>query len=702
MFISYIIYKKENRLELSRMSIETNLTGRLRNTSLPFNHGLLTVFEAVINSIHAIEEAKLKSEIGLIEVEIIRDKSQINLDFDKNEKKKGPDAQANIIGFKIKDNGIGFTEPNMKSFYTLDSDYKSSLGCRGVGRLLWLKAFKKVKIKSFYLNETNILYQRKFSFNSKFGITDEFNTEATEKIDRYTLVHLDGFNEKYREASYKSTKSIANSLFEHCLWYFVRAGGAPKIIIKDEKEIINLEDVYEEHILTSVKSESIDIKDIKFDLIHIKLRAISNQTHKVGFCAANRLVKEEKLTGKIPGLFGKLSDKKGEFIYSCYINSSYLDEHVRSERTEFDIIEKENDLFTQSDLSFDEIRDNIIEKCKKHLESYLIENKLKGKDRIQKFVSEKAPRYRTIVHRVPEEKLAIDPSISDKDLELLLHKYFAEVEEDLLIAGHDIMIPREKENAEDYKIRLHEYLKVAEEVKQSDLASYVTHRKVIIDIFENAIKRSENGDYVHEEIIHDLIIPMRKDSSEIMFDSYNLWLIDERLAFHNFLSSDKSLDSLPITKSKDPKRPDICTLNLFDNPMLISESSNLPLASLIIIEIKRPMRNNAKSGEKDDPIEQALGYLKRIRDGRVTTASGRPIPKSENIPGFCYILCDITPSIEERCKLHDMIVTSDGLGYFNYKSSYNAYVEVISFDRLVNSAKERNRAFFDKLGFPSK
>ena len=38
------------------MSLQTNLKGRLRNTSLPKNHGLMPVFEAVVNSIHSIEE----------------------------------------------------------------------------------------------------------------------------------------------------------------------------------------------------------------------------------------------------------------------------------------------------------------------------------------------------------------------------------------------------------------------------------------------------------------------------------------------------------------------------------------------------------------------------------------------------------------------------------------------------------------------
>jgi hypothetical protein len=51
--------------------------------------------------------------------------------------------------------------------------------------------------------------------------------------------------------------------------------------------------------------------------------------------------------------------------------------------------------------------------------------------------------------------------------------------------------------------------------------------------------------------------------------------------------------------------------------------------------------------------------------------------------------------------VHDATRTSDGLGYFFYHKSYKAYVEIISFDRLVNAAKERNRAFFDKLGLPT-
>lgn len=33
------------------------------------------------------------------------------------------------------------------------------------------------------------------------------------------------------------------------------------------------------------------------------------------------------------------------------------------------------------------------------------------------------------------------------------------------------------------------------------------------------------------------------------------------------------------------------------------------------------MRNDVKSGEDKDPIEQVFGYLRRIRNGKATTAT---------------------------------------------------------------------------------
>ncbi len=121
--------------------------------------------------------------------------------------------------------------------------------------------------------------------------------------------------------------------------------------------------------------------------------------------------------------------------------------------------------------------------------------------------------------------------------------------------------------------------------------------------------------------------------------------------------------------------------------------------SIVVIEIKRPMRNDVS--EDKNPIQQSLDYVMRLRSGGLLTASGRPIPPSQNSPAFCYILADLTSTMINHCIFADLKPTHDGLGYFGFNDGLKAYIEVVSFDRLVNAATERNKAFFDKLGLPA-
>jgi hypothetical protein len=681
------------------MSIETNLHGRLRNTSLPASNGMLPVYESVSNAIHAIEDANIPLKNGQITVQINRD-GQSLIPFDQASKRSGPDANGDINGFTIIDNGIGFNDDNMKSFLTLDSEYKAERGGRGVGRLLWLKAFDRATVESVYEDKESGRKKRTFTFNVKNGVSKQTSVDAKNE-PRLTQVCLSGFTKKFRAASPKTARVLANHLLEHCLWYFVRQGGAPTIKVIDDDETIDLDDVYEEHMVAAATNESIDLKGVKFDLIHIKISASSARGHNIAYCASNRLVTQESLKGKIPGLFGSLRDGETTFVYECYVSSPILDERVRSERTSFDIDEEPTELFGSEELSQKEIREAIIGRATAFLATYLEEKRRLSEERVTKFVAQKAPRYRPILPRIPKDQLVVDPDISDKELELVLHKELASIENKLISDGHDVLQPQPQESFPDYRARVDRYLQMAADIKRSDLANYVSHRRVIIDLLAAAIRRQDDGSYAREDLIHTLIMPMRKDSNETHFETCNLWLIDERLAFHDYLASDKPLSSSPITGATETKEPDILALNVFDNPMLVSEGQNLPPAALIVVELKRPMRNDAAQGEQKDPIEQALGYLDRIRQGKVQTANGRLIPGSENIPGFCYVLCDLTQTVVQRCKIHDAIRTSDGLGYFFYNKTYSAYVEVISFDRLVNAAKERNKAFFDKLGLPT-
>ncbi|UNH23923.1 ATP-binding protein [Moellerella wisconsensis] len=649
----------------------------------------MPVFEAVVNSIHSIEEMNNLPD-GKITLRINR-ATQGSLDLDVK-------SQPPIIGFTIVDNGCGFNEINVKSFKTLDSDHKIDKGCRGVGRLMWLKAFDLVEIESHFFDIDSKLKKRIFRFNDKLGIHGEKLVKVTSQQPG-TIIKLINFDENFRKQVPSIGLSIANQLLEHVLWYFVRQGSAPKILLEDLGEIFDLDNLLEEHMHASAFIETITIRDHKFDLTHIKFRASVNKKHQLALCAANRLVKEESIQGKLPGLYAKISDSSGEFTYTCYVSSEYLNQHVRSERTSFDITEDVEDMLNE--VTFKDIREAILDRTKEYLQDVLTKNVSAGKVRVDDFIDKHAPRYRPIVNYVPEDLLIVDPEKSDKDLELHLHAQWYEVERQLVSEGHDIMQPQNKEHVEEYKERLSEYLRKAGDLKKSDLANYVSHRKVIIDLLQKSIERLQDGKYAREDMIHELIMPMRKDSSEVFLDSCNLWLIDERLAFHNYLASDKTLNSMPITSNNSTKEPDLLSMRVFDNPLLVNDQSSFPLAAITVVEIKRPMRNDMREGEDKDPIDQALSYLERIREGKVTTKNGRPIPGNNDIPGYCYVLCDLTESMHRRCRRGNLRITSDGMGYFGYNEPSHAYIEVISFDQLVKAAGERNRAFFDKLGLPS-
>ena len=205
--------------------MDTNLQGRLRNTTLLPSNGMAPLYEAVSNSIHAIEDAAPSA--GRIRIQITRD-TQLPMAFEATDGSSGPKATRDITGFKIIDNGIGFNDANMDSFRTLDSEYKADRGGRGVGRLLWLKAFHSVHIDSVFFAASGTLTRRSFKFDAHHGISERTTVAASDST-RCTQVDLIGFSKRYRKASPKTARVIATNLLEHCLWYFVRPGTAPAL-----------------------------------------------------------------------------------------------------------------------------------------------------------------------------------------------------------------------------------------------------------------------------------------------------------------------------------------------------------------------------------------------------------------------------------------------------------------------------------------
>ncbi|MEL7281349.1 MAG: hypothetical protein AAGK79_13400 [Pseudomonadota bacterium] len=249
--------------------VQSNLEGRIRNTTLPKKHGLIPLFEAVVNSIHAIEERFAETERNLsegkIEIIIERD-SQGELDVAGKKL-----ASPRIHSFEIRDNGVGFTDANWTSFNLLDSTHKIAKGCRGIGRLMWLKAFSYVSVTSNYV-ENDSLLMREFTFSSNPGVTGGEAVERASGEAQETSVRLIDFSKSFAEAVYKTTPTIARALLEHCLWYFVREGGVPSLVLIDGSERIDLNDLFDEHMHAEAVATSFDVKGTTFEATHVKFR----------------------------------------------------------------------------------------------------------------------------------------------------------------------------------------------------------------------------------------------------------------------------------------------------------------------------------------------------------------------------------------------------------------------------------------------
>lgn len=240
-------------------------------------------------------------------------------------------------------------------------------------------------------------------------------------------------------------------------------------------------------------------------------------------------------------------------------------------------------------------------------------------------------------------------------------------------------------------------LYLGDDLKNVSLSEYVIRRKTILDLLEKALEWDDEKKYKKEEIIHSLICPMKHSSNDIPFEEMNLWIVDERLSFHNYLASDQELKSIPVIDSNSSDRIDIA---IFDQALSFSIEKD-HFNNITIIELKRPNRNNYSANGKDnDPIEQVLRYVKLIREGKAKLANGRGFGNVDNTPFYCYIIADLTPTLIDRADTLGYTKTPDGEGYFGYNPNRNAYIEIISYSKLLDDAKKSNQVLFDKLFNP--
>lgn len=664
---------------------KVSLVNQVRQTPLSKGQSLLPLFEAVMNAMQAINDRRRvePGHRGAIRIELTRETSL----FD------AADAVSLVQDIRVSDDGIGMNDDNWDSFNTSFSGHRYQEGGKGLGRIIWLKAFSSVEIISTFQGEDGPL-RRQFTFDFEYDGENLPQPSAGDAVG--TSVKLTGFKSPYREVAGWDAAAIADRVVEHFFLFFVR-GDIPSIILVDETTTIDLNRFFQENYAALATQHDFKIGDQTFRARGFRIASGRLDAHRIVYAAHGRAVRREKLATFIPNLTARLEDGAHGFFYQIVVESPYLDERVNRERTAFEIqIAEEaddNNLFGASDISLRDIRDQVLTAVRADLAGYLESMDAEKLRRIDEFVSEEAPHYRILLKRRDQIVNKIAPDASRKQIDAVMHSELRDMELAMKAQGQRVLQDVEHiDDYETYRAELTAFIEQYNELGVASLAHHVMHRKIIIDLFEKALKKSEDGDaYPLESVVHKIVFPMRATTDDVLYSQHNLWLVDERLAYHSHISSDRSLAKTPLADSDAKLRPDLV---VFDQKGVFADEGK-SLTSVVLVEFKRPGRNGYSG---DDPLEQLFKLSEEIKAGRHQDEGGRPVRvANDKVPIFAYLVCDIPPALRTLIKGKDAQEMADGMGFYGYNRNYGVYYEVLEYEKILADAKKRNRMLFEKL-----
>lgn len=655
-----------------------DLAGRVRNLSLPASaaNSLIPLFEAISNALHAVETrfGDEGPDRGKVEVEIIRG---------------GSAAEPAIVGFLIRDNGVGLTDDNMKSFRTSDSPYKIKRGGKGVGRLSWLKTFGNCEVKSWFVRDGKAL-QRSFQFSlrGENPISKHTVTTAPAGHEIGTEVRLDPFLAPYDAHCPKRPSTIAAKIVGHFLNYFA-VDKLPLLTLIDD-ETIDLRSFYLDHQKRSdVQVVSLTIDPLQapfeFHIFHVllqkQLRFLeSGGLHWLFQAGNDRVAKQEAIDSQL-GL--KFVGDDRDCVYVGLITGSYLDAHVNQERTGFTFADEQAKLIHKA----------AVDSAKVFLGEYIGEIRNKQIETTEKLIRANPQflPFRDDLRNFVDQNLSLGTqSEEDIFLELSRRKLRAKRKLDSEITT------LKKDGVPKLEEDIQRITKALNDEKKSSLAEYVVRRKEILELLDSSIAYvdSDQKKYYKEEYVHELIVPIRSSSEELDYNQHNLWILDDRLAFYTFFKSDKPFSTF-VEGVSSTKEPDIAVV--FERSLAFQrEGRDEPV---IIVEFKRPGRDNYDGNSS--PVAQVLDYVDLFRSGTaIKDRSGRLIkPISPSTRFICFVVADFTETLKRviRSSIANN-PTADGQGFFGYSREHNATIEVFPYSKLLQDAKVRNEAFFAKLG----
>ncbi|MCH5322411.1 MAG: ATP-binding protein [Helicobacter sp.] len=439
------------------------------------------------------------------------------------------------------DNGEGFNEENIKSFREYRTDYKKSLGCKGIGRFIYLKLFKNVKIVS---------KDKEFDFNYN-GMTNPREREFYDK----TLVTLSTPNSNF----YIDFSKIKEQIKEHFLAYFKTESKNIEIAIYRNNEKI---DIVKSNDIPQFEKKDFKIKDYSFAISYLFGENVNNE----GFYVANGrvVIKNSDLDQERKYNLPKEKDLRIFYI----LESDYFDKNVNDERNELQIYPKQKNSFEFQDLNWNEIHNElenqIKEICKEH--NFDIENKIKEN---RKKSIEELPYLGTYFE-----------NRSELNLNDMLENAKKEFRED-----KDFLRDAKNKTDKDYETKL-------TKVTQAELAEYIFDRNKLIQQLKDFVKKGNI-----ETEVHNLFMPKKTSDDKQSYKTNNVWLFDDRFMCYDKIFSDTQIkDIFPELSEQLKSRPDVLSIisNTYDGKKI---------TDVLLIEFKRPEENITPAGAEEQLLK---------------------------------------------------------------------------------------------------
>lgn len=607
------------------------------------------LFEAITNAIHA-NATSIKCYLNSNDNQLTEEEKEIGV--------------IRLDTIRITDNGDGLTDENYKSFSKYRTEFKKALGCKGVGRFVFLKVYESANYTS---KITSIQEQRTINFDINFD-TDHLQKETTEVLENETEILLTKLTKQYyhNENQRKQDRRIELDLHKirekvlmnliPTLFFYKQNGVNITIDFVDEFHKLSVHitpDDVPDFLKKSFEVKNSDGNVFNFVLSY-KIENISGSLNTY-YCANNRTVCQfEDKDFKISMPYG----------YSGFmlLESEYFNKTVNNERNDFDIFPVKTDIF--STLSWEMINTEL----KKHFSELVKE----GIPETKKINTEK-------IQQIQEERPYLVQYIEEEDIEMagFLDKkaIIEKAKKRFDVAKEKVLVNAGKEEYSD------DELNEAIQLAQNELVSYINDRVQVIERLKTLVDKSERV----EAIIHNLFMQMQTNDDYYSVGKNNLWLLDDRYTTYSYAASDNRIRE--VLKGIDEENGD--TEILDDRPDLSLFFSQNPNNSdrlkSVLIEIKPFDYASKPDRKKFAGIQQLIDYVKAFKEKE----------KIEEVSA--YLITEVDAKLDARLSDNDFtkLFSLENPIYHRFYQGAGISIFVISASTLIKDAEARNKVFLD-------